>query len=98
MNFEVHQYYRYAIDYITQTSSSVTVGCVFDYITQQSASVTVDCVIDYIYSNNFISYLKQLVERGEGLEGLWAFSEITEGNYVFQKHTWNLYFGMIQTF
>jgi len=43
-------------------------------------------------------FIKQLVERGEDLEGLWAFSEITEGNYIFQKHNWNLYFVMIQTF
>jgi hypothetical protein len=27
-------------------------------------------------------FIKQLVERGEDLEGLWAFSEITEGGCV----------------
>ena len=40
-------------------------------------------------------FIKQLVDKGEDLDGLWAFSEITEGNYFF--HIWNVIFVMVQT-
>jgi hypothetical protein len=30
-------------------------------------------------------FIKQLVDKGEDRDGLWVFSEITEGNYFFPK-------------